>query len=278
MSVIQDSSSTVHSPLSNNQTSEEPEQISNLFPKCTPTNTPSASKANKTLLADVTVASEKKTKKKKVVKKVKKGTKKTKKVAAGGEVLVDNIIDLNTVSEPCDVSAVSQTVFRHDMNRVLSPTTGSKSKPMKSSYPPQSEQHRVFAGRIVETRVGGAPVQGNGVDGSEGGRRNQVANASAPESLVASEQEWKSQQGQQSLRDSKIEIAGKSLNNYRESLIEHRIRIIWAPIIWKLISESFKCFSLRYFSSFLLLPHSFGPPKCALKLSGESITLISSWQ
>jgi hypothetical protein len=132
-------------PLNDVQEEEEDsEEINRLFPKCTPkstpTNTPSSSKANRTL-SDSLQQAEKKTKKKK---KKKKGTSTVggKKSASSKEplVIVDKIIDLDDDSEAPNCGSVSYqcnesvvvppNMFRHDVHKMLSPT---------STYPQRSE-------------------------------------------------------------------------------------------------------------------------------------------
>ncbi|TRY70941.1 hypothetical protein TCAL_05932 [Tigriopus californicus] len=116
---------------------EDPTQLEELFPRCTPkttpTNTPSARKANKTLLSDGSNPDKKSTEKKRRTKK--KGTKKTTHppvapvapVALVGDVAVDNILDLNFSHETLpNVMAVRPSPLglgNHNVNMVLSPTT-----------------------------------------------------------------------------------------------------------------------------------------------------------
>lgn len=109
---------------------EDPAQLEELFPRCTPkttpTNTPSARKANKTLLSDGSNPEKKSTEKKRRTKK--KGTKKTNKPAViPGDVAVDNILDLNFSHEPLpnamSVRPSPLGLANHNVNMVLSPTT-----------------------------------------------------------------------------------------------------------------------------------------------------------
>ena len=108
------------------------EKVNQLFPRCTPkgtpVGTPTAGKANRTLAEGLETTS-----KKRGEKKVKKKKKKKQKVKQDQQqqdplVVVDNIIDLSNDAAGggatgSDRVLVPPSVFRHDMNQMLNPTT-----------------------------------------------------------------------------------------------------------------------------------------------------------
>ena len=107
----------------------EPEKLQQLFPKCTPkttpVTTPKSSQENKSLLEDLAAASNLDQQQQPgQVRKRKKKKKKKKKVEQ--DVAVENIIDLGN-DELNQRTEVPPSVFTHDMNAMLCPTSPTSS-------------------------------------------------------------------------------------------------------------------------------------------------------
>ncbi len=214
--------------------------MSRLFPKCTPkttpVGTPTASKADRTL-ADGLTEKQKKVKKKK--KKKKQAKRKQQQQQEEPLVVVDNIIDLSSggnvpASEGNGGILVPPSVFRHDMNQMLNPTTPSSSSltapaplPTASSpslpqqmVPPTLQSTRIVgltaasaqqlqaSGIAIESSNRGGGAVNNSLPYSSGSTSSSVSGGDVRVTPVEARKNRFLQQ-QQPLRDTKIEIAGK---------------------------------------------------------------------